>query len=361
MTTDKADKNALRVLPGTNDVWDELMNWQEPANEGTPAASPPELPKRGKPQPPAQREHDPRDGLAEEKAAACAQSTSVGQTARSAGISIEVHSIDPSDIEFASDAANAELLSSNSATSLGSSDLDFVGDDDRHPGHQIKSPGKPNLERRQLMDPKFPAIPNVPDLQIPEPVPPNSGTDATSYAPEPDAEALRSDHLELPANGSSLVSASPLGLAERYSHAPDLSSAPASSPSSTPVHDQLASHEAVRDRYALGDFSGALLLAEQLLNDNPDDREARRYARSCKDVLEKMYTAKLSPLHRIVAPLMSPTEARWLSLDSRAGFVLSLIDGQASVEDVMDMTAMPRLDALKILYELLDRKVIEII
>ena len=68
-----------------------------------------------------------------------------------------------------------------------------------------------------------------------------------------------------------------------------------------------------------------------------------------------------SPLHRIVAPLMSPTEARWLSLDSRAGFVLSLIDGQASVEDVMDMTAMPRLDALKILYELLDRKVIEII
>jgi hypothetical protein len=51
-------------------------------------------------------------------------------------------------------------------------------------------------------------------------------------------------------------------------------------------------------------------------------------------------------------------EIRWLSLDHRAGFLLSLIDGSLSIEELLDVCGMPRLDALRILFGLFDQRVI---
>jgi hypothetical protein len=114
----------------------------------------------------------------------------------------------------------------------------------------------------------------------------------------------------------------------------------------------------MKDRYAMGDFTGALVVAEGLLEVNPDDLDAQRYAQSCRDVLTQMYAARLGALTQHVRVAVPGDQIRWLSLDHRAGFVLSLIDGNSTVEELLDISGMNRLDALRILYTLYDQRVI---
>jgi hypothetical protein len=114
----------------------------------------------------------------------------------------------------------------------------------------------------------------------------------------------------------------------------------------------------MKDRYAMGDFTGALVVAEGLLEVNADDIDAQRYGQSCRDVLTQMYAARLGALTQRVRVAVPGDQIRWLSLDHRAGFVLSLIDGSSTVEELLDISGMNRLDALRILYTLYDQRVI---
>jgi hypothetical protein len=114
----------------------------------------------------------------------------------------------------------------------------------------------------------------------------------------------------------------------------------------------------MRERFSLGDYSGALVIAEEMLEDHPDHAEALKYADSCRQVLEQMYTARIGPLERVPFVAVPPEQLRWLNLDHRAGFVLSHIDGSCSLEQILDVSGMPTLDALRILFELLQQRVI---
>jgi hypothetical protein len=116
----------------------------------------------------------------------------------------------------------------------------------------------------------------------------------------------------------------------------------------------------MKDRYAMGDFSGALVIAEGIIDSNPEDLEAPRYAQSCRDVLTQMYSARLGSLDQIVAVAVPSDQIRWLTLDHRAGFLLSLIDGGSTVDQILDISGMTRLDALRIMYQLLDQRVISL-
>ncbi len=114
----------------------------------------------------------------------------------------------------------------------------------------------------------------------------------------------------------------------------------------------------MRERFSLGDYSGALVVAEELLAENPDDPEALKYFESCRQVLEQMYTARIGPLDRVPFVAVPQEQLRWLNLDHRAGFVLSHIDGHCSLEQILDVSGMPPLDALRILFELVQQRVI---
>jgi hypothetical protein len=119
-------------------------------------------------------------------------------------------------------------------------------------------------------------------------------------------------------------------------------------------------HKEMQERFALGDYSGALVMAESLLDENPTHVEAREYAESCRAVLQQMYTAKIGPLHRVPVVEVAREQLRWLSIDHRAGFVLSLVDGVSSLEMILDVSGMPYLDALRILYELVQQRIISL-
>jgi len=114
----------------------------------------------------------------------------------------------------------------------------------------------------------------------------------------------------------------------------------------------------IKDRYAMGDYSGALLTAEGILEADPDQPDAIRYANRCRQVLTDMYSARIGQMSQVASVAVPPDQIRWLSLDHRAGFLLSLVDGQSTLDEVLDISGMPRLDALRILFSLIEERVI---
>jgi hypothetical protein len=114
----------------------------------------------------------------------------------------------------------------------------------------------------------------------------------------------------------------------------------------------------MRERFSLGDYTGALEMSELILAEEPSDLEAAECGENCRSVLEQMYAARLGPLERIPMVVVPRTQMRWLSMDHRAGFILSLIDGSSSVDLILDVCGMPKLDALRILHELVQQKIV---
>jgi hypothetical protein len=116
----------------------------------------------------------------------------------------------------------------------------------------------------------------------------------------------------------------------------------------------------MRDRFSLGDYTGALAIAEAILGPGPTatNAEAERCAEECRAKLIQMYTARVGPLDRVPVVTVAREQLRWLSIDHRAGFLLSHIDGVSSLEMILDVSGMPLLDALKILAELSQQRVI---
>ena len=117
---------------------------------------------------------------------------------------------------------------------------------------------------------------------------------------------------------------------------------------------------AVRDRFDVGDFSGALILAEGILEHDPESVDALLYAEHCRDVLKQMYISRLGGVGKVPQVAVSDEQLRWLNLDHRAGFLLSLVDGHSSFEELLDMSGMPPVDALRLLLELLQQNVIKV-
>jgi hypothetical protein len=116
--------------------------------------------------------------------------------------------------------------------------------------------------------------------------------------------------------------------------------------------------EEMRERFSLGDYSGALEMSELILGEDPGNLDAAECGENCRSVLENMYAARLGPLDRVPVVIVPNAQMRWLSMDHRAGFILSLIDGSSTVEMILDVSSMPRLDALRIVLDLVQQKIV---
>lgn len=128
-----------------------------------------------------------------------------------------------------------------------------------------------------------------------------------------------------------------------------------------PAYSGVDLHAEMADRFALGDFSGALGVAELILGSNATDPAAQRYADASREKLEQFYASRLGSTQNIVQVAVRESDVRWLGLDHRAGFLLSRVDGHLSIEEVIDLSGMPRLEALKLLAELLDQRAVRIL
>ncbi len=120
---------------------------------------------------------------------------------------------------------------------------------------------------------------------------------------------------------------------------------------SEPALDLMAE---VRARYALDDLTGALQMAELVLGADAQNAEAKQFASTCRMRLEALYTSQVGPLSAVPRVDVPDTDIRWLGLDHRAGFLLSRVDGFTSLEELLDLSGMPRLEALKTVLSLVD-------
>jgi hypothetical protein len=116
----------------------------------------------------------------------------------------------------------------------------------------------------------------------------------------------------------------------------------------------------MKDCYAAGNFSGALEVSEALLRVDPGDLEAQRFVTSCRDVLTQMLLSRIGPTEQYVRVALSPEELRWLNLDHRAGFFLSLVDGTLTIDELLDVSGMAKLESLRILAALIDQRVLRL-
>jgi len=198
-----------------------------------------------------------------------------------------------------------------------------------------------------------------------------------------DQELQRLRSLSLSDRPTSSSSASVLSLANAHAAAPVSGAAGAggdgaadeATPTDAPDADALGAPKAglppvpartqpadpvaeMRDRFSLGDYTGALAAAESLLAASPEHAEAKRCADNCRSVLEQMYAARIGPLDRIPHMAVPREKLQWLSIDHQAGFVLSHVDGVSSLQMIMAACGMPVLDVLRILHELVHSRVI---
>jgi hypothetical protein len=115
------------------------------------------------------------------------------------------------------------------------------------------------------------------------------------------------------------------------------------------------------ERFALGDYSGALRAAQLMLGKIPDHALGQHYARESQAKLEEMYTSRLSAQGGIFRVAIPTADIAWLGLDPQVSGLLASIDGKTHYEALLAHCGMPRLWALRTLVELVDARVIRLV
>jgi hypothetical protein len=112
------------------------------------------------------------------------------------------------------------------------------------------------------------------------------------------------------------------------------------------------------DQLDLDDHTGALKTVEAVLALEPQNATAHELLERCESTLLAMFESKLGDLSDRPQVKLKPDEIVWLNLDNRAGFLLSMVDGQVSYEDLFALSSMSRLDTARILVNLLQARAI---
>ncbi|MBN2802624.1 MAG: hypothetical protein JXR91_05995 [Deltaproteobacteria bacterium] len=112
-------------------------------------------------------------------------------------------------------------------------------------------------------------------------------------------------------------------------------------------------------RYELGDFLGALEIADEVLELEPDSLDAIQYKKSCQERLLSMYLSKIGELSNTPRLKVDNHELMWRNLDSTSGFILSRVDGFSTYDNILDISGLPTFETCKILYQLIGDGLIE--
>lgn len=139
---------------------------------------------------------------------------------------------------------------------------------------------------------------------------------------------------------------------------------PASEPPTREVRREVRSAESPLDRIiervAAGDFGRALMLAEQTIAGGDTSEDLQHYAELCREKLRQTYLERIGSGRTILRVAEDPDALRRRALDPRLAFLLSLLDGASTIDDVIDMSTMPPLEAVRALHELLQEGVVEV-
>jgi hypothetical protein len=115
-----------------------------------------------------------------------------------------------------------------------------------------------------------------------------------------------------------------------------------------------------RARMDRGEFWKALDLLDQALQLDPDDKDAvRLHARAKQSAVESLF-ATVGDLAKAPRQKMEDKDLMRQDFDHRAGFLLSLMDGHVTCDEIIAVSGLPQIDALRIMADMVKRGAIEI-
>ncbi|MBU1896536.1 hypothetical protein KKB55_02055, partial [Myxococcota bacterium] len=121
-------------------------------------------------------------------------------------------------------------------------------------------------------------------------------------------------------------------------------------PASTPPLDDLNMMAAeAHKRAKRGDFYGGVALIDQILARDPESLAAQGFLRLYAAQSTRIYQERLGTLSRAPKVKLNARALQRRSMNHRAGFLLSQVDGRTSFEDLIIISGMNELEASRIL------------
>ena len=112
------------------------------------------------------------------------------------------------------------------------------------------------------------------------------------------------------------------------------------------------------EKLEVREYDAALALARDILTTRPNDIIALAYVQECGAALEAVRVFSTTALEKIPAAAIGGPPIHDLRLDHRAAFILSLIDGVSPISTILDMCPLPRDEALKVIFSLVEDRII---
>jgi hypothetical protein len=129
---------------------------------------------------------------------------------------------------------------------------------------------------------------------------------------------------------------------------PPVRTAPAATPSSK--------MRAAVDRR---DWPVARAIAEEILARDPTDLDAYVCVETCAQRMRELNELRLGARDRVLRQSMPDDWLPDMELDPQVAFLLSRVDGASTIEEILEIAGIPKDDAVRILVELLEDRVIE--
>jgi len=195
----------------------------------------------------------------------------------------------------------------------------------------------------------------------------SSGAEERPYRGEPIPKGSASKTREVDGNAANPFKESqPTGV----NHGPveasfvleEMSQAASGSASSSVVAGNTTNLTAImleaRRMYERGEFEPALDVCVKILSRGPNS-EAEELKTAISGEIERGCVEKLGSLAK-VPTLNTSVDLSSVNLDHRAGFLMSQVDGMMSLEDILELSSMPRTEALRLLVFLVENGVVDI-
>lgn len=112
--------------------------------------------------------------------------------------------------------------------------------------------------------------------------------------------------------------------------------------------------EEVKRLVCAGEHGRALMVAERALAapEAADRAALELYAVSARDALAAIYRERLGGGETVLRSRIGDGSSQATGLDAQLAFVLSQVDGRTTVDDLVDLSGMPVLEALRCIHAL---------
>ena len=138
---------------------------------------------------------------------------------------------------------------------------------------------------------------------------------------------------------------------------PDVGPAQAAEPEAAGTESDSAAGRLVEEaqaRLEAEDLEGALDLFRAAADLEPDRIEVEGYVDAIRSQLLQRYRKRLGETGAVPKLLIQPSEITRHQMLADAGFVLSLVDGETTVEQLISLSGLDAFEALRILNDLFD-------